>query len=834
MRSTLQRRPSSLTEQADFVRLALATKLDATRRAEWGQFLTPSPVARFMASLFRQRSEHVHLLDAGAGTGALSAAFVAAVCQWERPPKSIKVTAYEIDETLVKYLEETLEHARAECERCGIRFVAEIKRQDFIASGSEQICARLFTERKEGFTHAILNPPYRKINGDSEMRRNLRAVGIETTNLYSGFLALAARMLADGGELVAITPRSFSNGSYFKPFRKLFLDLMSFKRIHVFEARDLAFDEDDVLQENIIFHAVRRTGEENCKVIISSSAGPDDELIAVREIDSGELVQRDDPDSFIRIVPDEMSSRVAELMSRFTHSVGDLGLAISTGRVVDFRALEHLRHAPANETVPLIYPHHFDSGYVAHPKAHKKKANWIMDSPTAGGLLVASGTYVLVKRFSAKEERRRVVAALYDPARVPGEKVGFENHLNYFHEAGGGLDCDLAKGLAAYLNSSLVDSYFRQFNGHTQINATDLRSLKYPTRDELTSLGARIGEHFPSQRELDQLISEHLLKMTETTSDPVAARRKIEEAASVLKALGFPAKQQNERSALTLLALLDLRPESAWSEAANPLRGVTQMMDFFAAHYGKRYAPNSRETVRRQTVHQFLDAGLIVANPDEPSRPINSGKTVYQIEEAARKLLRTFGTEDWETELQAYLAARKTLREKYAQTRQMNRIPVTMPTGQTFTLSAGGQNVLIAKIIEDFCPHFTPGGRVIYVGDADEKWAIFDEEAFKELGIVVDAHGKMPDVVVHHVEQDWLVLIEAVTSHGPVDPKRHEELKALFGNSRAGLVFVTAFLTRKAMVKYLSEISWETEVWVADAPAHLIHFNGERFLGPYS
>jgi hypothetical protein len=163
----------------------------------------------------------------------------------------------------------------------------------------------------------------------------------------------------------------------------------------------------------------------------------------------------------------------------------------------------------------------------------------------------------------------------------------------------------------------------------------------------------------------------------------------------------------------------------------------------------------------------------------------------------------------------------------------MSRIPVTILDGQTVSLSAGGQNVLIAKIIEDFCPHFTPGGKLLYVGDADEKWAIFDRESFAELGVTVNAHGKMPDVVVYHVERNWLVLIEAVTSHGPVNPKRREELKTLFGGSNAGLVYVTAFLDRKTLLKYLSEISWETEVWVAEAATHMIHFNGERFLGPY-
>jgi hypothetical protein len=257
------------------------------------------------------------------------------------------------------------------------------------------------------------------------------------------------------------------------------------------------------------------------------------------------------------------------------------------------------------------------------------------------------------------------------------------------------------------------------------------------------------------------------------------------------------------------------------------------MMEFFAEHYEKKYAPNTRETVRRQTLHQFLEAGLVLINPDDPARPTNSGKTVYQVETGALKLLRSFRTEEWEKSLETYLSSIETLKKRYAQERRMKRIPVGLALGKEISLSPGGQNVLVKQIIDEFCPRYTPGGKPIYVGDTGEKWAYFDAEALEALGVRIEAHGKMPDVVVHHAEKNWLVLIEAVTSHGPVDPKRRNELKTLFKGSKAGLVFVTSFLTRKAMVKYLDEISWETEVWVAEAPDHLIHFNGERFLGPY-
>ncbi|HEY9833486.1 MAG TPA: BsuBI/PstI family type II restriction endonuclease [Stenomitos sp.] len=261
--------------------------------------------------------------------------------------------------------------------------------------------------------------------------------------------------------------------------------------------------------------------------------------------------------------------------------------------------------------------------------------------------------------------------------------------------------------------------------------------------------------------------------------------------------------------------------------------GITPIMEFIAKYYGKQYAPNTRETIRRQTVHQFLEAGILLANPDKPSRPPNSPKTVYQVEENTLELLRAYETDSWTDKLKIYLTSVETLQGRYALEREMECIPVTVAPGQTISLSPGGQNLLIEQIINEFCPRFTPGGKLIYVGDAANKWGYFDRESLEALGVTVDAHGKMPDVVVHYVEKDWLVLIEAVTSHGPVDPKRRNELEIVFKDSTAGLVFVSAFLNRSDLAKYLSSISWETEVWIAQSPTHMIHFNGERFLGPY-
>ncbi|MBI3836857.1 MAG: Eco57I restriction-modification methylase domain-containing protein [Planctomycetia bacterium] len=793
-----------------------------------GQFLTPPQVAQFMASLLEPRTDHVGLLDPGAGVGSLSAAMVAELCNRQQRPKSISLTAYELDGDLAGYLRQTVEECERSCERAGIGFSADVIQGDFIRAGVEMLADRrlLESDRKE-FACAILNPPYRKINSQSDTRRILRAVGIETSNLYAAFLWLVFRLLKTNGEMIAITPRSFCNGPYFRPFRQAFLREMTIDRIHVFESRKTAFKDADVLQENVIFRAVKN--KQSRQAEISSSTGPNDPNIFSRAVSQTELVHPNDPDSVVYIVPDELGTRFAEQAKNFPATLGDLRIQVSTGRVVDFRCKDAIAFESNGRTVPLIYPIHFERGFIVWPK-RGKKPNYLKVEPETQSLLVPEGVYVLVKRFSAKEERRRVAAAVCDPDRLPRSPYGFENHLNYFHRKGGGLSASLAKGLAAYLNSTLVDSFFRQFSGHTQVNASDLRSLKYPSLEVLEHIGTKIGDSFPVQEEIDRLVRE---ESGMAGDDPAKVKRRIEESRSVLKALGLPKAQQNERSAMTLLSLLDLKPGRRWAKVTDPLRGISQMMDWIAEHYGKRYAENTRESVRKETIHHLLEAGIIVINPDAPERPTNSGKTVYQIEAGALKLLRTFGKKEWEKNLRRWLASVETLKSRYAKARKMKRIPLRLATGEKIDLSPGGQNVLVKEIIAEFCPRFTPGGMPIYVGDTDMKWAYFNEESLAGLGVKLEAHGKMPDVVVHHVEKDWLVLIEAVTSHGPVDSKRRDELSRLFKTSTAGLVFVTAFLDRSAMIRYLGDISWETEVWVADAPSHMIHFNGERFLGPY-
>lgn len=307
----------------------------------------------------------------------------------------------------------------------------------------------------------------------------------------------------------------------------------------------------------------------------------------------------------------------------------------------------------------------------------------------------------------------------------------------------------------------------------------------------------------------------------------------VEDARHILELLGMDRERSNERSALVLLALSNLSPGMSWAEVESPLLGTRAIMDFMRDKFAREYAPNTRETVRRFTLHQFVEAGIVVQNVDDPQRPVNSPYWNHSLSMPVRTLLASYGSDAWQSRLRDYLVERSGLIALYAAEREMEKIPVALPDGDLVALSPGGQNELIRSMVEEFCPRYAPGGVVLYVGDADSKWAIFAQNDLKALGVDIDRHGKMPDLVVYLPDRGWLLLMEAVISHGPVDAKRKRELEELFVNAAAGLVFVSCFPSRAVYRRYADKIAWESEVWFADEPTHMLHFNGERFLGPY-
>jgi len=500
--------PPSLVAGADSRRREVAPTLLPSSKAALGQFMTPAAIAQFMASLFAPPdSLEVRILDPGAGAGSLTAALVQSLCERPGQANAISVTCYEIDRALVPHLQQTLEECHRAVVASGLHFSSDARELDFIQDAAASLSPDLFSPpaAPPAYTHVILNPPCKKIQTGSLHRKLLSHTGIETSNLYAAFVALAINLLAPGGQLVAITPRSFCNGPYFLPFRKLLLSHTSILRIHTFESRDEAFQEDDVLQENVIFLAAK--GAQSDKVLLSSSRGPHFESLASRVASFNEVVHDGDAGLIIHIATTEGDRQVALRLGALRFTLDDLRIQVSTGPVVDFRLNSNIHHDPTPSTVPLLYPIHFKSGLVQWPLPDSRKPSAVDHNHETRKWLMPQGYYTVTRRFTSKEERRRVVAAVFDPARAPAPMVGFENHLNVFHAAGHGLQPEIARGLCIYLNSTLIDRFFRQFNGHTQVNASDLRNIRYPSHEILHALGEAWREGpLPPQETIDALV----------------------------------------------------------------------------------------------------------------------------------------------------------------------------------------------------------------------------------------------------------------------------------------------------------------------------------------
>ena len=464
--------------QLDQARIELSAKLDQSRRSALGQFMTPSNVARFMVNLFPASTlKQARLLDAGAGIGSRSGAFLDRWAAGDFSFRHIELTAYEIDGTLRERLAQTLAHYAEQ-----LALEAEIVGDDFI----EDAVNRIQFQNPHRYTHAILNPPYKKIASHSRHRLLLRQVGIETVNLYTAFVALAVAQMEPGGQIVAIIPRSFCNGPYYKPFREFLLERAAIRHMHLFAARDKAFKDDAVLQENVIL--LLECGGMQGDVSISTSTDDGFDDYAVHHHPFERVVFPNDPERFIHI-PTSPEFGAIELSTAFAYSLADIGVDVSTGPVVDFRLKEYLRDMPEPGCVPLLYPCHFDNQSIAWPKVEGKKPNALMRNSETAKWLFPNGYYAVVRRFSSKEERRRIVAGLVTPQTFTTTELGFENHLNVFHAAKKGLPANLARGLMVYLNATMIDESFRRFSGHTQVNATDLRRMKYPSREVLIALG---------------------------------------------------------------------------------------------------------------------------------------------------------------------------------------------------------------------------------------------------------------------------------------------------------------------------------------------------------
>jgi adenine-specific DNA-methyltransferase len=439
--------------------------LDPTEQATRGQYFTPRLAARIIAGLPRlPKRDFVRVLDPGAGSGILTAALVERLYD-ARPDLRVHITTIENDTLLHPVLRNTLTDIEATT-----GFTSDLVNADFLR------WALATTQR---FDIVIQNPPYAKLRTGSDPQNLLRAAGINVPNIYAAFLALGLRILDEGGQQVAITPRSWMNGTYYSAFRREFAKTAGIDAMHTFESRSKVFGDTGVLQESIVVSATIGRAPDEVDVHTSHDHSTD---VSSRTVPYKNIVT---PDFIYVPATQRDEDAVAWMTAHARHTLEDLGLTVSTGRVVDFRSRELLHHEAVDGAVPMVTATHLRGGVTRHPVG-AKKPEWFRADPVAGAkLLVPGGTYVLIKRFSAKEERRRVVAAVWRS----GQDVAFDNKLNYIHENGHGLDDQMARGLAVFLNSTQLDSYFRVFSGHTQVNATDLRQMRFPSLDQLRTLG---------------------------------------------------------------------------------------------------------------------------------------------------------------------------------------------------------------------------------------------------------------------------------------------------------------------------------------------------------
>jgi adenine-specific DNA-methyltransferase len=473
-----------------------------------GQFFTPKQVSIFMAELFDITRDKITLLDPGAGTGVLSAAFCEKLLS-RKKPVSLVIDAFENDPEIIPLLKKVLQECKKDLEGRGSKVEFNVLAKDFILTNETYLSGPgLFEKGEKFYDFVISNPPYYKVGTESRYSRMLAQLICGQPNIYAFFMTMAASMLADKGEMVFITPRSFCSGLYYKNFRKWFLRKAKITRIHIFESRKDIFDKDEVLQENIVIKA-SKNGKEGA-VTITTSKDKDLNVLGRIEVDYSDVVSPKNSESFIRIPTSELDVKILHIIDKWPSTLNKQGVQISTGPVVDFRAKEHLRQDLTKGSVPLLWMHNMQNMKVVWPSKKNKKPAAIASTESTSPLLLPVKNYVLLKRFTSKEQKRRLDSAVLKQSEFPYESVGIENHVNYIHKPKGSLSIGEVFGIAALLNTGLIDNYFRSLNGHTQVNATEIRNLPLPDLSVIKKIGEIVSKAKDLPANLDEIIGSQL------------------------------------------------------------------------------------------------------------------------------------------------------------------------------------------------------------------------------------------------------------------------------------------------------------------------------------
>jgi adenine-specific DNA-methyltransferase len=495
--------------------LALASE---QHRKATGQFFTPLRVAQFMASLVVLRAQSVRILDPGAGSGVLSCSVCEQLASLPDPPTAIHIDAFEPDANLADILEGVMDELSAWLRDRDIELSSCVRREDFVRFNETAFNQNgiLWSEGIEPYDLVISNPPYFKVAKDSHYARIASSIVHGQPNMYSIFMAAGAALLREGGQLVFITPRSFASGAYFRRFRRVFFHTVRPLKVHLFDSRKKAFDRDEVLQEWVILSALRepgwyrQSGSDEQSVAVSSSSGAADlGMSRSRDMAVRRILDMHTDEAFFRIPLTGFDDLAVDVVDSWGETLGSLGLEISTGRVVPFRATRHLRREEGASTAPLVWMNNVVPMELRWPLHNHKPEHIEWTSDTEARLLSPDANYILLRRFSSKEQARRLIAAPLMEGTLGHPWVGLENHVNYIYSRTGAFEREVLVGLAVLLNSTLLDTYFRVLNGNTEVSATEIRATPLPEKAVLIVLGQRWQPEM-SLEDLDEVVGETL------------------------------------------------------------------------------------------------------------------------------------------------------------------------------------------------------------------------------------------------------------------------------------------------------------------------------------
>lgn len=478
---------------ADRLGIYYTQQVTTKHKKDNGQFFTPTEIARLMASYCDLTKLTLRILDPGCGTAILTCALIEHLVETRNDIELIDLVAYETDPELISFSQKTLTYLKKWLSEKGIRFQYLLHIHDFILDNAKALKENYNGEQ---FDLIISNPPYFKLAKDDEKTIAAKELVSGQPNIYSIFMGIAAKLLSENGELIFITPRSFASGNYFKAFRELFFNTVQIDKIHLFNSRKDTFNRDSVLQETVVIKAIREEINPNKNVLVSSSIGIKDIFEpTIKYFNSSELIDLNSKEKILHLPTSDKEENILNLVSTWQNVLTDFDIKISTGPVVSFRALEFIQNNYENGTVflaPLFWLHNVNKMILEWPKQLKEKGQFIRVENSSKSLLLPNKNYILLRRFSTKDDKSRLIAAPYFCNYVKSDFVGVENKVNYIYRKDGHLDRNEVVGLCALLNSELFDTYFQIFNGNVNVSATELREMRFPPLENIKEIGNKI------------------------------------------------------------------------------------------------------------------------------------------------------------------------------------------------------------------------------------------------------------------------------------------------------------------------------------------------------